>query len=349
MHEYPAVPHHVVDPRGAPRFGTYRGELPSVDLAPLSGPFKPARWQWRFRRKRWQYSLLVTDELLCCQAVVDGSYFANGFIYAVDLYEEKPILVHSTIAVPGLQVQVNDHPSLEHLASLRAPGLRMETRRDETSAASFAWKTEIAPARALLPRGLNLDLRAYVESAGPALTVIAPVDQGMVNITQKWAGLPSDGFARIGSRTYALHHGLTGFDYTQGILARRTSWRWAMALGRLSDGRRVGLNLVAGFNDDVEDANENALWIDGVLTPLGRASFTLDRDRPDWPWQVHTDDGRVSLRLFPYYVHREMRNLGVIKSFFLQPAGRLEGILRLDDHDHFVLLHGVMEDQDVQW
>lgn len=343
------VPNSVVDESGAPRFGTYRGELPAVQFRQLAGTYRPARWQWLARHKRWQYSILVTDDLLCCQAVVDGNYFANGFFYAVDLFEKRKIFSKSLIAIPGLQVHVNDHPALGHLAHLQAPGVSFSTSREGYGDDGYLWKASVKPARSFLPGGISLEGQIKIGDRPPALTVVSPVEGGIINVTQKWAALPATGHARFGSRTYDLEKGLVGLDYSQGILGRRTVWKWAMALGRLSDGRSVGVNLVSGFNDDRPDSNENALWIGDEMIPLSRATFQLDRKNPQNPWFVETRDGRLKLRFDPYYVHTEMRNLGVINSFFLQPAGRFEGVLTLDGKEHSLILHGVMEDQDVRW
>ena len=153
----------------------------------------------------------------------------------------------------------------------------------------------------------------------------------------------------VGSRSYRLDGGLAGLDYTQGILGRRTCWRWAHALGHLADGRSVGINLVAGFNDDNEDTNENALWIGDQLIPLGRAEFDYNSEDPSQMWTITTDCGTVHLHFDAYFVFREERHWKVIDSSFVQPAGRFEGILKVDGQRHDVTLFGVTEDQDVYW
>ena len=346
--ELEVVPNGVVDREGRPRFGTYQGELPGVGLENLRGEYAPAPWQWLVRRKRWNYAVLVTEEVILCQAVVDGRYFGNGFVYAVDLYEEKAVLVGSTVALPDLQVKVNDRAGRGHRAQVQAPGLFFSTKREECGH-QYRWESRLHPLLSLMPGGVSVEAEMETRGGAPALTVISPVEGGIVNVTQKWAGLATKGRARIGTRSYDLEGGVAGLDYTQGILGRQTRWRWAMALGRLVDGRRVGINLVAGFNDDHPDANENALWIGDRLISLDRAEFVFDRKAPEKAWEVRTGDGSVDLSFTPYYIHREMRNLGVIKSFFLQPAGRFEGVIRLDGQTHPVVLHGVMEDQDVRW
>ncbi|WP_158542629.1 DUF2804 domain-containing protein [Lujinxingia litoralis] len=343
------VPNAMVDRRGQARIGTYRGELVAVQLERLRGEEALGGLQARLRRKRWQYSALCTDEVFVAQAVVHAGFAGNAFMYAIDLREERLVLRASTLGLPGVQVAVNNQPGAGLEASFRGPGQKIWTRRPpqgapyEVGANLSRWGA--------LPYGA-VDLRAHlsVVQAAPALTVIAPVAApGRLNVTQKWMGLPARGRLQIASRSYELAGGLGALDYTQGFLGRRTAWRWAMALGRLDDGRRLGLNLVEGFNDDHPTANENALWVGDRLIGLGRARFTYQKDRPGEPWQVRTTCGRVELSFRSIYVHREVRNIGPVRSSFLQPAGRFEGTIKVDNIAYPVRLVGVTEDQDIWW
>lgn len=345
----PVVPNGVVDRQGSPRFGTFRGELPAVKLDGLSGLWEPKWWQWPLRRKRWNYGLVCTDEVLVCQAVVHGGYFGQAFSYVVDLYEEKAVCEISLTGAPSAQALVNDRPSRGHHSSFRTAGAEMATTRD-LAGGPFRWTSRISAARLLQPGGMVMDAQIGVDDVGPALTLISPVDNGgLLNITQKWAALPVRGDLRVGSRTYRLDGGLAGMDYTQGILARRTTWRWAMALGRLFDGRRVGINLVEGFNDSLDDVGESAIWIGDRLIPLERPTFEFYPEHPERPWSISTADDRLELYFWPYHVYRNMRRWKVIDSWFLQPAGRFEGRIRLDGKVEELTLYGVTEDQDVWW
>ncbi len=343
------VPNSVVDGGGFPRFGTYRGELPAVSLKPLGGKHTPAWWKWRLRRKRWNFTIAVTDEVLVCQAVVDGGYFGQAFLYVVDLYEEREVATKRFIGLPGVNAEVNDRPARGHDSSFRAPGVELMTSRGE-GREPYLWQGRIHPMVQRQPGGFRVDARMAAPQSPPALTVISPVDQGgVVTVTQKWSALPLEGDLRVGSRTYRLDGGLAGLDYTQGILARRTVWRWAHGLGRLFDGRAVALNLVDGFTDGHEESNENALWIGDRLIPLERAEFEYSLENPDRPWSVRTIDGAVDLWFQPYFVFSDFHRWKIIDGHFLQPAGRFEGTIRVDGQTHHVVLYGVTEDQDIHW
>ncbi|TXD35573.1 DUF2804 domain-containing protein [Lujinxingia vulgaris] len=343
------VPNAMVDRLGSARIGTYRGELPAVQLHRLRGAEALEGAAAKVRRKRWQYSAICTDEVFVAQAIVHAGYAAHTFMYAVDLLEERPVLRFGGLGVPGLQVEVGDCPGVGLAAHYRRPGAHLFTRREprgmpyEVGATLGTWA---APAFG------KTDLLAelHTEQAAPALTVISPVpDPGRINVTQKWTALPVKGHFKVGSRSYDLDGGLGALDYTQGYLGRQTAWRWAMGMGRLPDGRRVGLNLVEGFNDTHPTANENALWVGRELIGLGRARFTFEKEHPERPWEVTTGCGRVRLHFRSIFVHREVRNLGPIRSYFLQPAGIFEGEIKVGGTTYPVRLVGVTEDQDIWW
>ncbi len=197
---------------------------------------------------------------------------------------------------------------------------------------------------------MEADLELLAAGAPPPLSVVAPVPGGVVNVTQKWAGLLAFGSLEANGRRYVLDGGVGGMDYTHGYLARRTAWRWAFACGRLEDGSPVGLNLVEGFNDAHAGANENALWLRGQLFPLSRARFEWNPDDPLEPWHVTTEEGEVDLSFKPLALHREERDVVVAKSHFVQPVGLFSGRLQVDGLTHPVSgVPGVTEEQDVTW
>lgn len=348
--ELQIVPNSVTDAQGRPNFGTYRGELPSVDLIRLKGAYRPDALRRVIRRKRWQFSAVATEEVLFATAIVHAGFAANAFTYAVDLRSEHLLFDHSFIALPDALLKVNDRPSHGHEASFTTPGAKMWSRRTP-GRHPFEIGLDIGRARAL--RTGEIHGRACIETddQAPALTVIAPVDQGgFVNVTQKWAGLPTGGALTVGAKIYSLDGGIAGLDYTQGYLARRTAWRWCLALGRLPDGRPVGINLVEGFNENVPEANENAMWIGDELIPLSRARFVYQKDDPSAPWTVRTLDGLVDLRFRALHVHFENRDLKVLKSYFVQPAGLFEGTIKVEGKAIALTnLAGMMEDQEVYW
>jgi Protein of unknown function (DUF2804) len=340
----PPAPSSLQDGEGAPRFGTYQGCLDEVNLRALTGRWQPRAPERLLVHKRWLYGFVATREVAALFAIVDLGYSSSAFAMAVDLGTQRVLADGGVLGLPW-QARVNRRVGAGLEADFRHPTLRARASRGQHQRAYQA-RLRLGGLRARL--GLTLSLDA--EAAAPALTVIAPVEAGLVNVTQKWAGLPASGELRAGGRRYVLDGGLGGLDTTHGYLARHTAWRWAFACGRLDDGTPLGLNLVEGFNEAREDVNENALWLGDRLLPLGRARFLWNRDDPLDRWHVTTTDGAVDLTFRPIAAHREDRDLVLVRSRFVQPVGTWEGRVRALGREH--RLHrvpGVAEDQRATW
>lgn len=172
-----------------------------------------------------------------------------------------------------------------------------------------------------------------------------------VNVTQKSMGLLASGRLEVGRRRYALDGGVVGLDSTHGFLARHTRWHWAMGCGRLEDGTPLGFNLVAGFNAVAEGSpGENVLFLGDQLQPVGPATFRFNAADPLDPWQISTEDGTVDVTFRPLHAHRDVRNLRILRSRFVQPLGFFTGGLRFGGRGITLSeLPGVTEDQDMLW
>ena len=151
------------------------------------------------------------------------------------------------------------------------------------------------------------------------------------------------GLARAGGKTFALARGVASFDYSNGLLARNTRWRWASA-----HSPTVGFNLQHGYFG----SQENVLWLDGVLIPLGDVHFDFDPKQPQKPWHIHTHDGLLDLWFQPEGARRQRKNLLIAASYYIQPIGTFSGTVKASANanprriDHLV---GVTEDHQSRW
>jgi len=357
-------PAEVPGPDGLPAFGAYAGELGPVNLARLAPPHALPAWARRVRRKRWHYALYTTPEVVAVMAVAEMGYAANAFFAALDLREKQPLVDVTLLGPPAPLSTVSDAMSRGLSASFRVPGARFRFARSSTSD-RYRHAVEISALRRPRSGRVTFDGEALVTGAPPPLALIAPVPGGGssdrpgasvlmrdgVNVTQKSVGLLASGQLAVGRRRYALDGGVVGLDSTHGFLARHTRWRWAMGCGRGEDGRPLGFNLVAGFNSPAEgSAGENVLFVGDQLEPVGGATFRFNPADPLDLWQISTDDGKVQVAFRPLHAHREVRDLGLLRSRFVQPLGVFTGRLCFGGQDIALSgLPGVTEDQDMLW
>lgn len=326
-------PAAVLDPHThRPLAGSFEGPLPPVDLRPLAGPL--ARL---FRRKRWIYAAIATDQVFVGLAVVHLGYASKCFAFAWLTGHDGLAVDRSTLAHPGA-ARVADRSGEGCEAAFAFAGVRARIER-RTGESAYAITYE--------SRDLVIDAHLDDRGAPPPIAAIADLGHGRVNATEKRALLPARGEVRIAGRRLGLDGGLGGFDYTHGLLERRTRWRWAYALGHARGGERVAFNVVEGFVGEPECG----LWIDDRLYPIGEGRFTYDLAQPLRPWQIRTTCGALDLTFEPSAIHAERENLGLVASTFLQPVGRFRGAVHVPGRPPLDVdaLPGVSEHQDVRW
>ena len=154
--------------------------------------------------------------------------------------------------------------------------------------------------------------------------------------------VPAEGEVRSANVRFLVQGQLAGLDYSHGLFARDTAWRWAFGCGR-SGARQVGFNFSEGL---LQGEGENAVWLDGSPRAAGPVSFTFDPASPMGPWSVRSQDGRVDLAFQPEGYRAQAVDLKLIRSQYLQPfgtfSGRLDGV-QIDG------LPGVTEDHTARW
>jgi hypothetical protein len=329
------APHAVIDERGRPRFGSYVGAVPRVDLSRVAGsPLRRVK-----REKRWVYVGIASEDAYVALLIARLGYAANVFAYALDAKSMRMIATRSLLA-PPMSCRVESGMRAPTVAELEFRGSHASVTRGDREG-SFVVSANL--------RGFELNATLDARDAPPAITAIAPVGASadkLVNTTEKRTLLTADGELRVDGKSRALVGALAGYDYTHGLLARRTAWRWAFGLGRAKSGERVAFNLVQGFVGEAECA----LWIEGELFPLAEGRFAFDAANPLSEWRVSTADGALDLRFAPGGMHSEATNLGVVSSHFVQPSGAFRGTIRAKGRTYEIeRILGVTEDQDVLW
>jgi len=337
------VPASVVDPgSGLPRHGTYRGALGAADLSTLRrGPLAALT-----QEKRWIYVAIVREPWMIALALVDLGYLQTAFGFA---YHEGK----------GLRVDMSTIPGLPGLSGVRQDGVHRIDARVRAPGARFAvHERRGEPVLEVHASTRDLELRCSLDlsRAAPALTAIAPVRGGTVDVTEKRVLAPVRGAALIRGERVDLDGGVGGFDLTVGLLARETRWNWGFFMGRTESGEPIAMNLVQGF----VGAPECALFGTGghgtgghgtgSLHALSEGRFEYDKARLADPWRVRTERGECDLVFTPGAVHSEALDLGVLRSRFVQPIGAFQGTIQRGT-ETLRIAHalGVVEDQDVRW
>lgn len=326
------APASAVDPHTrSARYGTYRGTIADVQLRALA----PDRLERLARHKRWIWAAISKPDLYLVVAVVDLGYVASAFTYLWTGGNEL-VVDRSHLSAPGLG-RVRRTAEHRFRARLRTPTAHFVI---EERAGSGLVELRASTA------GLELRATADARKGGVPITVVAPIAEGVLNVTEKHVKIPVTGSLLAHGRHIDLDGAELGYDLTDGLLARKTRWNWAFFGGRSVDGPHVALNVVEGF----VGAPECAVWIDGEPFPIGEGRFTYDKANVRAPWTITSTCGALELRFTPSAVHEEAQDLKLVKSNFVQPVGRFTGTVTVDGRRHRIEgIPGVVEDQDVVW
>ncbi|OHX15600.1 hypothetical protein BI343_16600 [Chromobacterium amazonense] len=324
----PAAPPRLLDAPGRPAFGVYQGIVDDLSWQALA--LTPRQRLTRpLHHKRWQYAALAHADFFIGFAIVDVGWNGTAFAYLFDRRRRQVTAAASANGLPGLGAQVDDRV-FGH-ARFRLPGHDFRFQRDGD-----------ALRLSLSSRKLTLDAVVDLSAAPPVLAAIAPANY-LAHSTHKSGGLAVSGEARCAGGRFDLAGAVASLDYSNGLLARETRWRWASA-----HGRNIGFNLQQGFMGDAE----NAVWLHGKLFRVGAASFDYQPNDPLAPWRVASADGVVDLTFTPEGARREDKNLLIAASRYVQPIGRFNGTLIDPDSGerHPVReLVGVTEDHVSRW
>ena len=326
----PAAPAGISGADGQPVLGRFSGAVAAVDWSKLAKPFaRSALWR-RFHHKRWHYIALCTEQLFAAVAIVDVGWTSTAFAYAFDRSDSDMLANFSQDGLPGISAHLADHAGGSSWFKTRKSRIAV----DVTAPGCYR----------LTLRCDHMEVDAeFGPSPTPLLLATGPIDKGSVHSTQKSSAMPVTGVVRTWRDDYDLAGGVASFDYSNGLLARDTDWRWASA-----HNLEVGFNLQEGYFG----ANENALWLDGQVHALGPAHFLYDKSDPLERWHIFTEDDQLDLYFTPEGARREDKNLYIAASRYIQPIGTFSGWVRSgpDEPKRMVsALAGVTEDHSSRW
>lgn len=349
----------LVGPDGRVRFGVSHRPLRRVDLG-------AARFAWhgvplpaaarRFRLKEWQHVCVVSRDWLLTFAIVDTKFLRVAWLQGVDLRAAARTATAGTARFehhrrsPLLDLRVGD-ALWDDKTHVHARGLRIDVH-NHLDAGCHTLDLDVAASRGLPAVKGSLVLDHDLATVAP-MVVSLPVGPGRTMYSHK-VPLPVRGELQIGDETVVLDRAsgaVALLDIHKAHYPRHTWWRWATCGGYDAEGRLLGLNLTRNVVEDDARYNENALWVDGRVTRLGPARFTLDRADPHPPWIVGTADGAAALAFTPLGGRREDLDVpGVLRSRFNQLYGRFDGTVETADAKIRIDgLVGLCEDHDSLW
>jgi hypothetical protein len=289
--------------------GRYVGCLPEVDWSGLQRVQDRPDWWLRCHHKRWTYVGIGTPTLFIGMAVVDLGWCTTAFAYVFDRLRQRLVVDWDAVGLPKLSGQVTNGPLQAGQAWFRSFSGRLAFRPAAGDTLHLDWRA----------KGVNLQAELDLACMPPCLLAIGTPQGGLAHSTHKTSALAVRGWVSMDGQRQSLHEGHASIDSSNGLLARDTAWRWASA-----HRPGFGFNLQSGYFGD----QENALWLDGEIIPLGSALFDFDAAQPLADWRIRTDDGLLDLRFKPLGARCGDKRVVVAASRYIQPVGLFEGTVR---------------------
>jgi hypothetical protein len=101
---------------------------------------------------------------------------------------------------------------------------------------------------------------------------------------------------------------------------------WCTGIGHDSEKRRIGFSLAENQTRETFKNNENALWVDGKLTPLPPVRITMPQGIES-DWVIQDLEGMVDMTFTPEKSIKMAANLIITRASYDTPLGYFNGML----------------------
>ncbi|GHU98215.1 hypothetical protein FACS189483_05940 [Spirochaetia bacterium] len=309
---------------GRPLPGTWTRSFDEVDLLAIQRPFRsPLPWWLRdYRIKEWESFVIQDDQYYLGAILINIKYYcaAQVFLYDKTTKEQmrfRKILPFNGWRLPrGLSNASVDSRSYGFVFRIHdwldANTIRVDFNIEaiRTRPSFTAHLTYDLAKEGLTPMAVSL---LFSEQRSMyAYKTLAPVRGDMV----------------FGGKHISLDpEKTTGlFCDFKGFFPYRMKSQWCTGSGFDDQGRRIGFSIAENQTRETYKNNENALWVDGELTPLPPVRITQPRDSESG-WVIQDVEGMVDLTFTPQAPVRSAANIIITRAEYETPLGVYNGML----------------------
>jgi hypothetical protein len=309
---------------GNPIIGTWNKAFEKVDLQEISKPFRCPlpRWAKDLRIKEWQCFNAHNNYFLLDAIFCNLKLYRMAQVLLYDREKEQKFIFRKIIPGTGWQLpkslansSVNSHSKsfffrihdwldadtvkldINIEATRKRPQLTIHLAYDMNS-------QDVIPMAASLVVSNRRTMYAY--------KALSPVRGDMV-LDGKRISLRQDTCSGI-------------FYDCKGFFPYRMNTTICNAAGFEEENRRFGFHIVENQTRDTNKNNENALWVNGKLTPLPPVRITMPNGI-DADWIIQDVEGMIDLTFTPKEPDRSGAKLFFTRADFHVPVGYYNGML----------------------
>jgi Protein of unknown function (DUF2804). len=309
---------------GAPMFGTWNKAFEKVDLQEIRKPFRYPlpRWVKDARIKEWECFSAHDDKLLLEAIFCNVKMYRMAQVLLYDKENEKKFVFRKIKPGTGWHLpQSLANASVDSYSS--SFYFRIHNWLD---ADTIKLDINIEAARRQPPLTVHLAYNLNSQDVTPMAVSLGIT--GHQSMYAYKALAPVRGDIVFGGRHIRLKQDTcSGFfcDY-KGYFPYRMQTTICSAMGFDEGNRRIGFNIAENQTRETNKNNENALWVNGQLTPLPPVLITTSNG-PEAGWVIQDIEGMVDLTFTPKEQNKSSMNLIFTNAELNSPMGYYNGML----------------------
>lgn len=344
------TPKSIVE-NGAVHYGTFNEPFEVLNLIDADNPFynNVPKFLKKYRLAEWEAFEINMDEGILISAVYNMFPISFSIIWWYDKTEKKVIKWQNSSPVNGTHVAanlVNDDSYLK------------------TKNSDFRIFNDFANGIASA-QGYSIDKKLGKIDIDMHLTRISPLANCVMPLKYKKSGknycnalysekdfFAAEGSITINGQKYESNNNTVGIiDDHKGYYPFQSHYDWLTTMGKCNingEMKYLALNLTHNQSVDQYNYNENVLWLEGESYPLPPVIFThKDDDKRAKTWYIKDEYGDVDLRFEIDDTGYIIINLGLIKSDYALPFGKIYGYVKDHKGNKYILdeMDGIGEDK----
>jgi hypothetical protein len=319
---------------GKPLQGTWIGAFDEVDLLAIQHPFSIPfpRWMKDCRIKEWE-SLVVQDERFSLNALLGNlKYYRVAQVILYDKNSQERMWFRKTIPLGGWRL-----PRTLTNAAIESRSYSFFFRiHDWFDADTIKVDFDIEATRRRPSFTAHLEFDLNRSEVSPMAVNLLFSERRCMYAFKALAAIRGD--MVFGGRHISLDpQRTTGlFCDFKGYYPYRMRAVWCTGCGFDAENRRYGFSIAENQARESYKNNENALWLEGRLTPLPPVRITMPNGI-DSDWIIQDTEGMVDLTFSPQEKIRSALNLLVSRAEYDTPLGFFNGILLTAEGERIVV------------
>ena len=319
---------------GKPVQGTWTTAFNEVDLLDIRKPFRSpfSNLNRNSRIKEWESFYVQNDRFILQASICNYKIYRYASVFLYDIENKKHFRFSKIIPLTGWRLP---RTLKNTFVDSRSWGFFFRIH-NWLDADTIKLDLDIEPTRTRPSFTAHFEFSLDSAKTTPmAVSLVFNEDRSMYAYK---ALTPVRGDMVLGGQHISLDPGKTNglFCDFKGYYPYPMHSQWCTSSGFDSLNRRIGFTLNDNQNRESYKNNENALWIDGRLTPLPPVKITQTVDE-DPEWIIQDMEGMVDLVFTPKEHIKQKLDRFLFHSIYESPLGFYNGMMVSSDGEEIPL------------